>query len=278
MEVVDAHQHLGSLSNAMGHYGGREVEVSLEDDSRTRAEGLEAVGIDWAVIQPSHGYLKPEGIKDTMRLNDSMAQYRKLSPTRFPVVLGTVEPMHGERSLEEVDRAKSELGLNGLSWHHRFQGCYIDNKWMRPILSRMADLKLVPFIHTNAESAMEAPWRLQQLALEFPGTTFLAMDAFFTLEKSLEVLNTAQHTPNIIWDFGGASGHVSIEVWVAKNGSESVTFSGGSTYAGRRARRPALLDTVLKSSRLTDDDKANILGRNVRRLFGMSLEPGAVHE
>ena len=122
VEVVDAHQHLGSLSNAMGHYGGREVEVSLEDDSRTRAEGLEAVGIDWAVIQPSHGYLKPEGIKDTMRLNDSMAQYRKLSPTRFPVVLGTVEPMHGERSLEEVDRAKSELGLNGLSWHHRFSG------------------------------------------------------------------------------------------------------------------------------------------------------------
>ena len=272
MEVLDAHQHVGSLINVMG--GAPEASgaaISMEEEQKNRVRRLKQSGIDKAVIQPAHGYLKPDGIKDTMRVNDDIAAYRKLNPEFFPIALGTVEPTHGERSLEEIDRVKHELGLSGLSWHHRFQGCFIDNKWMRPILRRMADLDLVAFVHTNAESGLEAPWRLQVLALEFPELTFVALDAFFTHGMTNQLLNTADRTPNIIWDAGGPTS-MSIDEWVSHHGSESLTFSIGPGYADRGTpKRPPLLDSILESS-MSEADKANILGNNLRRLFRMPLE------
>lgn len=38
---------------------------------------MDAAGISWAALQPCHGYLRPDGIKDTMRVNDRMATYRR---------------------------------------------------------------------------------------------------------------------------------------------------------------------------------------------------------
>ena len=137
-----------------------------------------------------------------MRVNDGMAEYRAGDPEHFPVALGTVEPLHGERSLEEIDRCKHELGLDGLSWHPRLQGVFLDNPWMRPYLKRMSELGLVPILHCNAESKMEASWRLQKLAFEFPELTFLAFDSFWSYERSMETLHLAAHTPNVLWDTG----------------------------------------------------------------------------
>lgn len=269
MEVIDTHQHIGDLSDALGDFEAHTLTLSPDEEFTNRVETLKGAGIDWTVIQPAHSYLRVNGIKDTMAVNDAVAAYRKRDPEHFPIALGTVEPSHGERSLEEIDRCKHELGLNGMSWHHRFQGCFIDNKWMRPILRRMADLEMTPVIHTNSESKLEASWRLQKLAFEFPELTFLSLDAFFSYEEGLAALHLAERTPNIMWDVGGPGGWGPIEAWVRNNGSEKITFSSGLSYAATRGSgRPRLLNAILRSS-LSDDDKANILGRNTRRLFRM---------
>ncbi len=271
MEIVDVHVHIGDLTNAVPDMGAASA-LSPEEDIRLRVQAMDQSGVSWVVIQPSHGYLRPDGIKDTMRVNDGMAEYRRRDPVHFPIVCGTVEPLHGERSLQELDRMKHELKLNGVSWHHRFHGCYIDSKWMRPLLRRMADLKLVPLVHTNAESSLEAHWRLQRLAREFPETTFLALDAFFTHERSMQLLATARQSPNIIWDIGGIVSWASVGAWVQQNGSESICYSGVISYLrGRAPPRPRLLEE-LDRSRLSDKDKANILSLNVRRLFGLPPE------
>ena len=266
MEVIDAHYHIGDLTNVLGKDEGHESTLVMEEEQRLRVGQLTEAGISWAVVQPSHGYLKSDGLKDTMLVNDVVAQYHKLDPVHFPIALGTVEPSHGERSLPEIDRVKYVLGLDGLSWHHRFQGCFIDNKWMWPILRRVADLKLVPFVHASAESNLESPWRLQRLALEFPEITFVALDAFFSYERTQEVMHLAERTPNIIWDAGGPS-RISVEQWVRHHGSERLVFSRGPSYAGRSMPgRPILLASIVESN-LSDQDKANILGANIRRLF-----------
>lgn len=274
MEVVDTHQHIGDLSDALGDFEAHETKFGPQEELAGRVRALQAAGVDWAIIQPAHSYLRAEGIKDTMRVNDAVAAYRQRDPAHFPLALGTVEPLHGERSLAEIDRCKHELRLDGLSWHHRLQGCYIDNKWMRPILRRMADLGMVPVIHTNAESKLEAPWRLQRLAEEFPELTFIALDAFYSYEQTLEVLHIAEHTPNILWDVGGPMGWASIEAWVQRHGSAQFTFSTGASYAATRSGgggRSRLLETILRSS-LSEQDKANILSGNVRRLFRLPPE------
>ena len=75
MEVMDAHQHVGSLVNVIGGApeGSGGAPISLEEEQKNRVRRLKQSGIDRAVIQPAHGYLKPDGIKDTMRVNDAIA-------------------------------------------------------------------------------------------------------------------------------------------------------------------------------------------------------------
>lgn len=264
--IVDAHQHVGGLADVLS-YDGREPagEPTVEEDTARRVAYMDAQGIAWAVLQPSHGYARPDGIADTMRVNDRMAEYRAYAEGRFRV-LGTTEPLHGERGLAEIDRV-AELGLDGLAWHHRFQGCYIDSRWMWPTLRRMADLGLVPLVHVNAESSMEAHWRLQRLALDFPELTFLAMDGLWSYERARHVLVTAGTTPNIVWDIGGPSHYVSVEEWVEQNGSATICFSMGSAYGDGAAAKPALLQQIEQAA-ISDADRANILGGNVARLFG----------
>src|SRR5207245_1359190 len=106
-------------------------------------------------------------------------------------------PLYGERGLPEIERCKFDLKLNGLCWHHRFQGSFIDTRWMWPTLERMSELKMVPLVHTNADSNLEAPWRLQRLAKEFPHLTFMGLDGLWSTDRAGYILETAKTTPNI---------------------------------------------------------------------------------
>ena len=267
MEIVDSHQHVGSLTDALSWSGtslGHDLPV--EEDAARRIGAMDRAGVDWAVLQPSHGYPRAEGLADTRRVNDRMAAFKRHAPERFRAVLGTVEPMYGERGLPEIDRCKRELGLDGLAWHHRFQGCYIDSRWMWPILERMGELELVPIVHVNAESSLEASWRLQRLAREFPALGFLAFDGLWSYERARHILDTASQTPNVIWDIGGPVNYIGIEEWVRRNGSETICFSADLGYGDVEGERPKLLDPIERAE-ISASDRENILGRNLRRLF-----------
>jgi predicted TIM-barrel fold metal-dependent hydrolase len=263
--IIDAHQHVGDLTDALS-FDGRPAppEPTVEEDAAARVRFMDALGITLAVLQPSHGYIRTDGIEATRRVNDRMARYRAVVRDRF-VVLGTTEPLHGESGLSEVERIR-ELGLAGLAWHHRFQGCYIDSKWMWPTLRRMAELGLVALVHVNAESSLESHWRLQRLALDFPDVDFIAMDGFWTYERARHILTTAPTTPNVVWDLGGPVCYVSVKEWVERNGSETISFSvGGYTGVGAMAMPP--LFTHIEQAPISDSDRANILGGNVARIF-----------
>ena len=160
MEIFDIHHHLGSLTG-----GSLQEEAGWQDrDYDNRVRIMESNGVTMSAILAATGYIQADGIKDTMRSNDTVAAYRKRDPKRFPVACGTVEPLHGTRSLSELERMKHELHLEGVVWHNRFQGVAIDHQLMRPLLKKVSELGLLPIIHTNAESNMEAVWRLERLA------------------------------------------------------------------------------------------------------------------
>ena len=267
--IVDSHQHIGSLSDALAYDGTDSLsETSVESDARRRLGAMDAHGIDRAVLQPSHGYLRTDGLAATMRINDRMVEYMSLAPERF-WALGTTEPMHGTAGVGEVDRIAS-LGLKGVAWHHRFQGCYIDSRWMWPTLDRMATLELVPLVHVNVESSMESHWRLQRLARDFPGLTFLAMDGLWSYERARHALFSASVTSNVIWDMGGPVCYVSAAEWVERNGSTNLCFSADLHYGAQEAEREVPLLKHIEASGLPEADKANILGGNLARLFGFT--------
>ena len=262
MEVFDIHHHLGSLSG-----GSLQEGAGWEDrDYTNRVRIMEANGVIQAAILAATGYIQADGIKDTMRSNDTVAAYRKRDPKRFPVACGTVEPLHGARSLGELERIKNELGLEGVVWHHRFQGLAIDHQLMRPLLKKVSQLGLVPLIHTNAESNLEAVWRLERLAVEFPELTFLSMDALTTNTNSQLALDIAKRTPNILFDTAHVRGPAYVKNFVEAVGSHRLVF--GSLFYSHPAsyEHCATLDEV-KAAKISAADMANILALNARRLF-----------
>jgi predicted TIM-barrel fold metal-dependent hydrolase len=262
MEIFDIHHHLGSLIG-----GSLQDEEGWQDrDYANRVRIMQANGVTIAAILAATGYIQADGIKDTMRSNDTVAAYRKRDPKRFPVACGTVEPLHGGRSLNELERIKHELHLEGVVWHNRFQGVAIDHQLMRPLLKKVSQLGLVPLVHTNAESNMEAVWRLERLALEFPEITFVAMDALTTNVNSQLTLDIAKRTPNILFDTAHVRSSAYVRQFVETAGSHRLVF--GSLFYSHPAsyERCTTLEEV-KGAKISDEDMANILWRNARKLF-----------
>lgn len=264
MEIFDIHHHLGSLTG-----GSLQQEQGWQDrDYDNRVRIMEANGVTHAAILAATGYIQADGIRDTMRSNDTIAAYRERDPERFPVACGIVEPLHGSRSLEELKRIKQELRLEGVVWHHRFQGVPVDHQLMRPLLKKVNELGLVPVVHTNAESNMEAVWRLERLALEFPEINFVALDALTTNANSNFVLDVAKRTGNIFFDTAHVRSALYIRRFVESVGSHRLLF--GSLFYSYPAsyERCATLEEV-RGAQISTEDVRNILWLNARRLFGL---------
>jgi uncharacterized protein len=263
MEIFDIHHHLGSLTG-----GSLQEEPGWQDkDYNNRVRIMQANGVTKSAILAATGYIQADGIKDTMRSNDAVAAYRKRDPERFPVACGTVEPLHGVRSIAELERMKHELHLEGVVWHNRFQGVAIDHQLMRPLLKKVSELQLVPLVHTNAESNMEAVWRLERLALEFPEITFVSMDALTTNVNSQLALDIAKRTHNILFDTAHVRGSGYVRQFVETVGSRRLIF-GSLFYSYPASYEHCATLHEIKEARITDEDKANILSLNAKSLFG----------
>jgi predicted TIM-barrel fold metal-dependent hydrolase len=180
-----------------------------------------------------------------------------------------VEPLHGSRSLGELERNKHELKLDGVVWHSRFQGLAVDHQLMRPLLKKARELGLVPLIHTNAESNLEAVWRLERLALEFPDLTFVSLDALTTNTNSQLALDIAKRTANILFDTAHVRGGGFIRQFIEQVGSHRLIF--GSLFYSYPAsyERCATLEE-LKAAGLKEQDLGNVLCANAKRLFKLS--------
>lgn len=264
MEVFDIHHHLGSLSGGSLQEG----EGWMEKDYATRLAMMNENGVDLAAILASTGYIQADGIKATMRVNDTVAEYRKRDPQRFPVAAGIVEPLHGAASLGELERIKHELRLDGVVWHNRFQGLAVDHQLMRPLLKKVSELELVPFLHTNGESNLEAAWRLERLANEFPSLTLIAMDGFWGNSHSQMVLEIAKRTPNIIWDTSGVHRAGFLLRFAEEAGSHKLVL-GSTYYSSPPSYRKNRELEMIRESGMGDEDMANVLALNVKRLFGL---------
>jgi predicted TIM-barrel fold metal-dependent hydrolase len=265
MEVFDIHHHLGSLSGGSLQEG----DNWQDRDYSNRVRIMEANGVTRSAILAATGYIQADGIKDTMRCNDTVAAYRQRDPKRFPVACGTVEPLHGARSLGELERMKYELQLEGVVWHSRFQGVAVDHQLMRPLLKKVSELCLVPLVHTNAESNLEAVWRLERLALEFADLTFVAMDALTTNANSQLALDIAKRTPNILFDTAHVRGSAYVRQFVETVGSHRLIF-GSLFYSYPASYEHCATLQEVKAAKISDEDKANILALNAKRLFKLN--------
>jgi len=284
LEIVDVHHHVGSAFLALGGPIDEPAAVGAIDrdddhahsttgdpaqrELESRLEIMDAGGVDRAIVIPGHGYLRPRGIVDTRAENDAISSYRDRMPDRFPAAVGIVEPRDGEASLEELVRAKQELGLAGISFHTRFQGVSLDSRWILAYCARMAELGLVPVIHAMNETPEEALWKLAVLARSIPDTPVLALDAFGSYEATRECFFIAEAAPNILFDTSLSYNFDFIEEFAREFGAERVVF-GTDLYSHPVGRRISHLLPQIWESKLSAEDKALILSGNAKRLFGI---------
>ena len=82
-DVFDVHHHVGRAFDALG---GALGETSVHPDEVARIELanrlriMDEGGVHQALVIPGHGYLRPNGIADTRRVNDEIAAYRDATP------------------------------------------------------------------------------------------------------------------------------------------------------------------------------------------------------
>ena len=159
-DVMDAHQHYGSVFESMGGLEGSQQPTETEFDRvelDTRLRVLDDRGVRQTVIIGSHVYLRPNGLDDTRQVNDGVMKYLAQAPSRFAAGVGVVEPLYGAAGLAEIDRCR-ELGMVGISFHGRFQGVSHDSPWVHRYIERLGELGMVPFIHAPSESPEESLW------------------------------------------------------------------------------------------------------------------------
>jgi predicted TIM-barrel fold metal-dependent hydrolase len=272
-DVFDVHHHVGRAFDALGGdlddeqaaLGRDFARVELEDRLRIMDEG----GVHQALVIPGHGYLRPNGIADTRRVNDDIAAYRDATRDRFPAACGIVEPRDGPVALAEIDRVKSELDLVALSFHTRFQGVSMDSQWVVRYLERMGEVGLVPFVHAMDDTPEEALWKLASIARQLPDLTVVALDPFSGFEATRQCFHVAEIAPNVVFDTSLSYNFDFIEDFANRFGADRVVF-GTDLYSYPVGRRISHLLPQIVDSALPHDAKAAILGGNARRILGLA--------
>jgi predicted TIM-barrel fold metal-dependent hydrolase len=230
---------------------------------------MDRQGVDQAILIPGHGYLRPNGVADTRRINDGVATYRDKEPARFPAALGVVEPLYGEAGIDELRRMRDELGFVGVSVHTRFQGVQTDSPLVLAVVRKAAELGLVPFIHAVEGVPDEAIWRTQQVARSVPDTTIVVLDAFSGSEHARQAVIVAQETPNLVFDTSLAHHFMFVEAMLRAVGPERLVF-GTDYYSMMSAPQPSVVLDQIATNDLPAEHKAAILAGNLKRLLRLS--------
>jgi predicted TIM-barrel fold metal-dependent hydrolase len=270
-EVVDAHTHVGRTMQVVANWARQEEigdqQVDGDEDLALRLAELDRRGVAKAVVIAGHYYERPDGIKDTRRINDEIAGYGSQRPDRICAAVGIVEPVYGARGLGEIDRCKEELGLAGVSFHTRFQGVPVDDIWVARYVERMETIGLLPYVHAVGDSVEEALWKVEALARTFPDSRLLVLDGFSTAEQARFLPYVAERQENLFFDTSLTLTFKHVLSAVARVGAERIVY-GSDLYSAPYGSPGGDMVDEIRNSGLPVDDKQAILGGNIRGLLG----------
>jgi len=105
---------------------------------------MDECGVDMAMIMmPGWGVA---GVEVCRILNDGLARAAREYPDRF-LPVAAVPYIEGQRSIDELDRVKNELGLKGVSVLTNQRGIRLDDEQLKPFFRRIVDLGLPVVVH-----------------------------------------------------------------------------------------------------------------------------------
>jgi uncharacterized protein len=270
--VLDCHHHYGTLVMSTDNRTAS-LEAAQRDPAEhaTRVGRLRAAEIDAAIVMPINRYLRPDGVKDTQRVNDDVASYRDADPVNFPLAVGISEPLHGDAALDEIARIDESLGMIGVSYHTRWQGVATDDPLVLRGLAEVQSRRMLAFVHSWHESMMEAPFMICHLAETFPDLPIIVTDALSSNVQTQQLMRDARQFPNLHFDTSCSWNIRVIERWVDTLGPDQLVF-GTDTYSAHMVTMcyPRLIREVVAEA-----DAEKILHGNLERLIAWTGRPYA---
>lgn len=258
-KVIDVHAHVGS--SAALYVGGSISEVTRR---------MEKHGITHSVVSPIPGVDLPEGMVSVKKLNAQVKQIQIDNAGIFPLVLGIVEPRHGKKAVvEETAHALGELGMNGLMFHHDFNGVEIYAPIMYDILDevmRYPDARIVQ-AHTAQHSMLEPPFGLGILAEKYPDIKFLCGHPMMSMVQVDNMAAIIKHCPNVYLDTCVMNTHeYALETMIDKIGSvDKIVFGCDNPYWHENMCMDKLL---VERANISEEDREMIFHGNFERDFG----------
>lgn len=267
-DVFDVHQHHGAVAHSAvaGEAAPTDAAQWLRAEVAARLATMDRLGIGRTLVLPGNSYLRPEGLRDTSAVNDAIVRYCAADPARFAAGAGVVEPLYGAVGLDEVRRV-AELGLVGISYHARFQGVATDDVWIHRHLELMSALGLVPFVHCYADSTLEAPVLVGNLARAHPDLTIVVLDGMSTYHHTLECIALAERHPNLVFDAAMAFNASAITQFVRAAGADRLLF-GSDIYSHPNTFVTSNTPAALRACDLGTEQVRAILGGNLARVLG----------
>lgn len=235
---LDVHNHIGRTINRAPTVG-QNTAMCLARYAQT---GIHAA----LAMSTATGSPIVNGIADVRAHNETIARAMRDHPTVFPVGLALAEVRFGEQGLIELDRALSELRLNGFVDHPPF------NESSLPFIEVAAARNGLVNLHCHTELMVK-------IARMFPTATFLvhastwAADNIASCDNCIFEIVQYPDGRDTEWDF---------EKLADKVGKDRLVFGADLPYFDYRT-----LQQKIEQAPISDDLKDRIAWRNAEALF-----------
>ncbi|OGX43249.1 MAG: hypothetical protein A3G37_01085 [Omnitrophica WOR_2 bacterium RIFCSPLOWO2_12_FULL_46_30] len=302
MKIIDAHSHYLPeeiiKSASFYHPGWMDIEGQLKS--------MEASGIEKAVLNypTTDAHIKLDDEQKACKLyNDGLSKIIRKYPHKF-IGLCILPIQDKEKMLYELKRCIKELGIRGISLAASYDGIYLDARRFYPLYEEAQKEKIPIFVHTQTinpigfervndplltpviEYVFDMSICVSKMMLSGTFPDFPALKFIFShfggvlpfLKDRFDTVYTMLRLRNIVKDLGKAPSELLKNMYcdtgAVKSGNilkMALDMFGpkhllwGSDYPANKDIDGAL-DTI-KELDIIEEDKKNILGLNLERIF-----------
>ena len=300
--LIDAHSHWlpdEIITNAhFFHKGWGDIEAQLKM--------MDEAGIDAAVLSypTSDAHLKLGSISQVAHIyNDNVSQILKRYPKRF--IGAAVLPVDNAIDmLEELKRATDGLGFKAISLASSYNGIYLDDKMFLPIYKEAESKNIPVFVHSQivnpigfervkdplltpvVEYVFDTTISVGKLLMsdilrQYPKVKFIfayfggaicylkqRFDATYAMLRSINFVKDLQANPsdylkNIYVDTSGDTTKANFLLALELMGPRHILW--GSDWPAKKDITGSI--KAVRDLDISQDDKKNILGGNLTRMF-----------
>lgn len=241
--VIDMHTHLGPYQ---GIYF---PNPSPEDMLRT----MDRCGVKLAVSSSHAALIDP---KENIKMVDVVKKY----PNRFRAywVINPNYPEEIEEGIKQLSQAEGFVGFKFLSDYHKYP---ITGSRYERALNYADDNGLLVLLHTWGHSPYDSPELVEKIAGKYPNAIFLmGHSGYGEWEKAIQV---ARDYHNVYLELTAAYAVNGVIEWmVRETGSEKIVFGTDLPWFD-----PHYGIGCVIFSKITDEDRHNILHRNAEKLL-----------